>query len=379
MSSFDWNVIGGGGTGDAPAGPQKISFLCKDTTVDDNISDNVPVIGPVIGRGSILERILATWRVKKDSSPSDLTVRFRLKYLAGEEHTIGMFTLPSSTALATTLQFTTFDWPTFPDRAVVLTDVTSSDGFKSANGVASFVLVYAGRGTGLPTALGMGTGGTYNSGTTYVTGDVVESGGNAYVSRTDDNTGNDPATNPDDWGLIATGGAPGADGAPGVGVPTGGDTGQVLAKQSGTDYDTEWVDAITGVPTGGVAADMLVKQSSTDFDTAWAPAPRSFPPETNKFLTGWADLTGEFSAEQPTEANLSLSDITTNDVTTGRHGLVPKLTGDATKYLDSTGAWSEPAGTGSVPPTVIYDLLTDSDGNLIYTTGGDVIVVGRTL
>jgi hypothetical protein len=36
-------------------------------------------------------------------------------------------------------------------------------------------------------------------------------------------------------------GADGADGADGVGVITGGTTGQVLAKASNTDYDTEWV------------------------------------------------------------------------------------------------------------------------------------------
>jgi hypothetical protein len=34
----------------------------------------------------------------------------------------------------------------------------------------------------------------------------------------------------------------GPEGAPGVGVPSGGTTGQVLSKASGTDYDTEWVD-----------------------------------------------------------------------------------------------------------------------------------------
>lgn len=35
-------------------------------------------------------------------------------------------------------------------------------------------------------------------------------------------------------------GADGDDGAPGVGVSTGGSTGQVLKKNSGTDYDTAW-------------------------------------------------------------------------------------------------------------------------------------------
>jgi len=43
----------------------------------------------------------------------------------------------------------------------------------------------------------------------------------------------------------ATGPA-GADGDDGVGVPAGGTTGQVLAKASGTDFDTEWVNQTGG-------------------------------------------------------------------------------------------------------------------------------------
>lgn len=50
--------------------------------------------------------------------------------------------------------------------------------------------------------------------------------------------------------INVTGGAiqgpPGADGAPGVGVPPGGTTNQVLRKHSGTNYDTEWA-----APSGG--------------------------------------------------------------------------------------------------------------------------------
>lgn len=38
-------------------------------------------------------------------------------------------------------------------------------------------------------------------------------------------------------------GAAGADGADGQGVPIGGTTGQVLAKNSDTDFDTEWIDS----------------------------------------------------------------------------------------------------------------------------------------
>ena len=48
------------------------------------------------------------------------------------------------------------------------------------------------------------------------------------------------------------------------------------------------------------------------------------------------------------ESDLSLSDLTTDDVTTARHGFAPKAPGDATKYLDGTGAYSVPPA-----PTVI--------------------------
>lgn len=46
-------------------------------------------------------------------------------------------------------------------------------------------------------------------------------------------------------------GDPGPQGDPGVGVPTGGLTGQVLAKSSGADYATQWVDQTGGGGGGG--------------------------------------------------------------------------------------------------------------------------------
>ena len=55
-------------------------------------------------------------------------------------------------------------------------------------------------------------------------------------------------------------------------------------------------------------------------------------------VTTWAAVT---------DALLSTSDITTNDVSTSKHGFAPKAPNDATKYLDGTGAWSVPAGGGS--------------------------------
>jgi len=53
---------------------------------------------------------------------------------------------------------------------------------------------------------------------------------------------------------IAQKGLRGNKGADGEGVPTGGATGQVLAKVDGTDYNTEWVDdsnALTWIDVAG--------------------------------------------------------------------------------------------------------------------------------
>ena len=55
-------------------------------------------------------------------------------------------------------------------------------------------------------------------------------------------------------------GATGAAGADGQGVPTGGTTGQVLAKASGTDYDTAWVAQTGG---GGGATNLAYTASPT--------------------------------------------------------------------------------------------------------------------
>jgi hypothetical protein len=49
---------------------------------------------------------------------------------------------------------------------------------------------------------------------------------------------------------------------------------------------------------------------------------------------------------QVVEADLNLTDLTTANVSTSKHGLAPKAPNDATKYLDGTGAYSVPAGGG---------------------------------
>lgn len=52
-----------------------------------------------------------------------------------------------------------------------------------------------------------------------------------------------------------------------------------------------------------------------------------------------------------TEVKIGLSTNTTNNVSTTKHGFAPVLPNDATKYLDGTGAYTVPPGSGGAVPT----------------------------
>lgn len=67
-----------------------------------------------------------------------------------------------------------------------------------------------------------------------------------------------------------------------------------------------------------------------------------------------------------TEANVVFTDITTNDSSTTKHGYLKKLSNVATEYLDGTGAWSTPPGTGTVTSVATAGLAT---GGPITSTG----------
>lgn len=81
-----------------------------------------------------------------------------------------------------------------------------------------------------------------------------EPGTNAIVTNSGDETNvvlnfTIPRGNPGPTGKQGPAGAPGP---AGPGVAPGGTTGQVLAKKSNTNYDTEWIDFYPYVPVGGV-------------------------------------------------------------------------------------------------------------------------------
>jgi len=63
--------------------------------------------------------------------------------------------------------------------------------------------------------------------------------------------------------------------------------------------------------------------------------------------TRLANTSGTNTGDQ-TDATLTFTDITTNDVSTTKHGFAPKGDGTTTKFLNANGAYSTPAGSGNV-------------------------------
>ena len=92
-------------------------------------------------------------------------------------------------------------------------------------------------------------------------------------------------------------------------------------------------------------------------------APKS-PADATKFLNGAATP----AYAQVKDSDLSTSDITTNDVSTTKHGFAPKAPNDTSKFLRGDGTWAVAGGVTSV---VASDAIWDVKGDLAVGTGAD--------
>jgi hypothetical protein len=124
-------------------------------------------------------------------------------------------------------------------------------------------------------------------------------------------------------------------------------------KSGATGPDTLTAQSAPGTPGAGTGYRWYDSTSKTEKikDDAGntSTTVRADTGSTSNFLTA-ISADGVISKAQPTEADLSTSDITTNNVSTTKHGFAPKAPNDATKYLDGTGAWSVPPGSGGGTP-----------------------------
>lgn len=96
---------------------------------------------------------------------------------------------------------------------------------------------------------------------------------------------------------------------------------------------TPAVGSVTGLGTG------IATALGVNVGTAGAPVVNGGVLGTPSSGTG-TNLTGI------PEGGLSLTDITTNNASTTKHGFLKKLSNVSTEFMDGTGAWSTPVGTG---------------------------------
>jgi hypothetical protein len=249
-------VAGGAGDGGPKTSPINYRFLINNATARDRASNSINVAGALIEQASRIRRIQATLT---EEITSDLTVRFTVYYQTSPltDYVIGEFTIPAGTAVDTTVEFFVFDHDVLPDGAVLSPDIVAGDSSQSAYGIASFLIETVGRGNDLPAVAGVGWLSDYDCGTTYDLDDLVQYNGSTYISLQGSNDCNTPGSSPTYWDLLAQ------KGDPGEGVATGGTAGQILVKQSGTDYDTGWEEdvRVVGITIngGGVAITTGVK------------------------------------------------------------------------------------------------------------------------
>lgn len=112
--------------------------------------------------------------------------------------------------------------------------------------------------------------------------------------------------------------------------------GAVTGPASSVNNNVAFFDGVTGK----VIKDSGITLSGTNTGDQTLSGLGGVPTSRNITING---STQDLSADRTytvTDANLSTSDITTNNVSTTKHGFVPKAPNDAKKYLDGTGAWS---------------------------------------
>lgn len=89
----------------------------------------------------------------------------------------------------------------------------------------------------------------------------------------------------------------------------------------------------------------------------------------NNSITINSNATALGASFNVTDANLVTSNVTTNNASITKHGFVPILPNDATKYYDGTGNYSTPSGSGS---TLTRQVITS--GSSATVTGGNYLV-----
>ena len=112
-------------------------------------------------------------------------------------------------------------------------------------------------------------------------------------------------------------------------------TGQSTAIWADTNGDIKWKND------GNYKTILKTSSNTADRTYTFPNSDCTLTPDSRSISIN--GTTQDLSADRTytvTDANLSTSDVTTNNVSTSKHGFVPKAPNDSKKYLDGTGAWT---------------------------------------
>ena len=135
--------------------------------------------------------------------------------------------------------------------------------------------------------------------------------------------------------------------------------GTLTVSRGGLTIDT--VAANLSLPTG---QGILIWCDGSNYFTERGSLPAS-PSDATKFLNGAAPPV----FAQVKDSDLSLSDVTSNNVSTAKHGFAPKAPNDATKFLDGTGNYSAPpiasSPGGATSKTASYAAIAGDNSKIL--------------
>ncbi len=142
-------------------------------------------------------------------------------------------------------------------------------------------------------------------------------------------------------------------------VPTGGTTGQILAKASATNYDLEWVTDSSGGQVDSVAAGTNISVDNTD-----PTAPEVSVDITETLALNSNNVTGGATISATTFSGTTFSGTTFTGTTF--NGVALTTSGTATTFLNGTGAYSTPLEiAGNTTDSLVQSPAAGQDGYVI--------------